>query len=148
VILYDPVRDQVVMVEQFRIGAVALGQGAWLIEPAGGLVAAGCDPAQAGLREVREETGCRAWGIEPIASFYVSPGFTTQRLHLFCALTDASSATGHHGLPGEEEDTRVVVLDADHAIAGIGAGRVNTMPAIMALQWLAMNRPRLRVVGG
>jgi ADP-ribose pyrophosphatase len=148
VMLYDPIRDQVVMVEQFRVGALGLGRGAWLVEPAGGVIAAECDPAQAGLREVHEETGCPAWGIESIASFYVSPGFTTQRLHLFCALTDASAAAGHHGISAEGEDTRVIVLEADHAIAGIGGGRMDTMPAIMALQWLALNRGRLRAVRG
>jgi ADP-ribose pyrophosphatase len=148
VMLYDPILDQVVMVEQFRIGAMAFGRGAWLVEPAGGVVAPDCDPARAGLREVSEETGCLAWDIELIANFYVSPGFTNQRLHLFCALTDASAAAGHHGLLAEGEDTRVVVLDADHAIAGIGTGRMDTMPAIMALQWLALNRQRLRAFAG
>lgn len=144
VLLYDPVADRVVLVEQFRIGALELGQGAWLVEPAGGVVAPGSDPAEVALREALEETGCRAWGIEPIASFHVSPGFATQRLHLFCARTDAALAGGVHGVIGEGEDTRVLVLDASHAIAGIGAGRLDTMPVIMALQWLALNRPRLR----
>lgn len=143
VLLYDARLDQVVMVEQFRIGGLASGN-AWLIEPAGGVIPPGCDPVSAGLREVREETGCEAWGIEPIASFFVSPGFTSQRLHLFCARTDASGAVGSHGLAAEGEDTRVVILDACHAIEGIGAGRLDTMPAIMALQWLALNRTRLR----
>ena len=143
VLLYDARLDQVVMVEQFRIGGLASGN-AWMVEPAGGVIPPGCDPISAGLREVREETGCEAWGIEPIASFFVSPGFTSQRLHLFCASTDASRAVGSHGLAADGENTRVVVLDACHAIAGIGAGRLGTMPAIIALQWLALNRTRLR----
>lgn len=148
VLLYDAARDQVVMVEQFRIGALELGQGAWLVEPPGGVVEPGCDPAAVALREAREETGCAAWGIEPIASFHVSPGVTAQRLHLFCARTDASQAGGVHGLPGEGEDIRVLVLDAGHAIAGLGAGRLDTMTAIIALQWLALHRQRLRADQG
>jgi ADP-ribose pyrophosphatase len=148
VLLYDPLRDQVVMVEQFRVGALELGQGAWLVEPAGGVVDPGCDPAEVALREAREETGCDAWGIEPIASFHVSPGVSAQRLHLFCACTDASRAGGVHGVPGEGEDIRVLVLDACHAIAQIGATRLDTMPAIIALQWLALNRQRLRTRRG
>jgi ADP-ribose pyrophosphatase len=147
VLLYDPARDQVVMVEQFRIGALDRGQGAWLVEPAGGVVEPGCDPAKVALREALEETGCVAWGIEPIASFHVSPGVTAQRLHLFCACIDASQAGGVHGIAGEGEDIRVLVLDADHAIAGIGTGRLDTMTAIMALQWLALHRKRLRSGG-
>lgn len=144
VLLYDPVRDLVVMVEQFRIGALELGRGAWLVEPPGGIVEPGCDPAGVALREAREETGCLAWDIEPIASVHVSPGFSTQRLHLFCARTDASQAAGVHGVSDEGEDIRVLVLDAGHAIASIGAGRLDTMPVIIVLQWLALNRQRLR----
>ena len=147
VLLYDPARDQVVMVEQFRIGALELGRGAWLVEPPGGVVDPGCDPAEVALREAREETGCAAWGIEPIASVHVSPGVAAQRLHLFCARIDASQAGGVHGLSGEGEDIRVLVLDAGHAIAAIGAGRLDTMPAIITLQWLALNRRRLRAGG-
>ena len=144
VLLYDPARDQVVMVEQFRIGALELGLGAWLVEPPGGIVEPGCDPAEVALREAREETGCAAWGIEPIASFHVSPGVAAQRLHLFCARIDASQAVGVNGVSGEDEDIRVLVFDAVHAIASIGAGRLDTMPVIIVLQWLALNRQRLR----
>jgi ADP-ribose pyrophosphatase len=147
VLLYDPVCDRVVMVEQFRIGALELGRGAWLVEPPGGVVEPGCDPAEVALREAREETGCNAWGIEPIASVHVSPGLAAQRLHLFCARIDASQAGGVHGISAEGEDIRVLVLDAGHAIAGIGAGRLDTMPAIITLQWLALNRQRLRSGG-
>jgi len=147
-LLYDPRRDQVVMVEQFRVGAMGLGRGAWLIEPAGGVVEAGCEPRDVAVREALEETGCMAWNVEPIASFHVSPGIAAQRLHLFFACTDASQACGVHGIPEEGEDIRVLVLDADHAISGIGTGRVDTMAAIIGLQWLALNRPRLRAAGG
>ena len=144
VLLYDAVRDQVVLVEQFRIGALELGRGAWLVEPAGGVVESGADPAAAALREALEETGCLAWDIEPIASVHVSPGVAAQRLHLFCARVDASQAGGLHGNRAEGEDIRALVLDAVHAIAGIGAGRLDTMAAIISLQWLALNRQRLR----
>jgi ADP-ribose pyrophosphatase len=148
VLLYDPVRDQVVMVEQFRVGAVDLGQGAWLVEPPGGVVEPGSDPAEVALREALEETGCTAWSVEPIASFHVSPGTTVQRLHLFFACTDASQAGGIHGIASEGEDIRVLVLDADHAITSIGTGRLDTMAAIIGLQWLALNRQRLRSADG
>jgi hypothetical protein len=63
---------------------------------------------------------------------------------LFCARIDASQAAGVHGAADEGEETRVLVLDAVHAIAGIGAGRLDTMPVIIALQWLALHRQRLR----
>lgn len=144
VLLYDPCRDLVVMVEQFRIGALECESGAWVAEPPGGLVAPGDDPAAVAVREAHEETGCSVTDIQPIASFHVSPGVSAERLHLFCGRTDASRAGGIHGLAAEGEDIRVLVLDAKQALADVQAGRMGTMTAIIALQWLALNRQRLR----
>lgn len=145
VLLYDPCRDQVVMVEQFRIGALECGPGAWVVEPPGGVIAPGDDPAAVAVREAQEETGCRVTALEPIASFHVSPGVAAERLHLFCGRTDASRAEGIHGLAAEGEDIRVLVLDAKQALADVRAGRLETMTATIALQWLALNRQRLRL---
>jgi ADP-ribose pyrophosphatase len=144
VLLYDPCRDQVVMVEQFRIGALECGPGAWVVEPPGGVVGEGCDPATVAVREAREETGCIATDLEPIASFHVSPGVAAERIHLFCGRTDAAQAGGIHGVASEGEDIRVLVLDASQAMAGIQTGRMGTMTAIITLQWLELNRRRLR----
>jgi ADP-ribose pyrophosphatase len=144
VLLYDPCRDQVVMVEQFRIGALESGSGAWVVEPPGGVVAAGDDPAAVAMREAHEETGCIATDIQPIASFHVNPGVAAERLHLFCGRTDASHAGGIHGLAAEGEDIRVLVLDAEQALADVRDNRMDTTTAIIALQWLALNRQRLR----
>jgi len=144
VLLYDPSRDQVVMVEQFRIGALECGPGAWVMEPPGGVVAAGEDPATVAVREAREETGCLVTDLQPIASFHVSPGVAAERMHLFCGRTDATSAGGIHGLAFEGEDIRVLVLDAPQALDHLRTGRMDAMTAIIALQWLELNRPRLR----
>ena len=144
VLLYDPCRDQVVMVEQFRIGAMECGPGAWVVEPPGGVIASGESPAAVAVREAEEETGCRITDLEPIASFHVSPGVAAERLHLFCGRTDATRAEGIHGLAAEGEDIRVLVLDVNQALADLRAGRMDTMTAIIALQWLALNRKCLR----
>jgi ADP-ribose pyrophosphatase len=146
ILLYDPSRDQVVMVEQFRIGALECGPGAWVVEPPGGVVAAGEDPATVAVREAREETGCLVTDVQPIASFHVSPGVAAERIHLFCGRTDATSAGGIHGLASEGEDIRVLVLDAPQALDDVRTGRMDTMTAIIALQWLELNRPRLRAI--
>jgi len=144
-ILYDPMLDQVVMVEQFRIGALEHGQGAWTLEPVGGVLKAAEDAREVVRREAMEEAGCEILDLEPIGAYHVSPGTSAARIRLFCGRIDAARAKGIHGLTEEGEDTRVVVMSTEQAIGELYSGRINTSAAIIAIQWLAMNRYRLRV---
>jgi ADP-ribose pyrophosphatase len=144
-ILYDPVLDQVVMVEQFRIGALEHGQGAWTLEPVGGVLKAAEDAREVVRREAMEEAGCEILDLEPIGAYHVSPGTSAARIRLFCGRVDAGRAKGIHGLAEEGEDTRVAVMNTEQAMGELYSGRINTSAAIIAIQWLAMNRDRLRV---
>ncbi len=144
VLLYDPRRDQVVMVEQFRIGALEGPAGPWMLELAAGYVEEGESLEGVAHREVAEETGCRVEALEPIASYHVSPGSDTEIIHLYCARVDAESAEGVHGLADEGEDIRVRVFSFDEAQARIADGTINSATPILALQWLALHRDTLR----
>lgn len=139
-LLYDPLRDQVVMVEQFRIGALEHGRWAWTLEPVGGVLNSGEDVFDAVRREAMEEAGCDVSDLIQVGSYHVSPGTAADRIRLFCGRVDASRAAGIHGVHEEGEDTRVAVVDAEQAIRGLYSGRIDTSAAIIALQWLAMNR--------
>jgi ADP-ribose pyrophosphatase len=143
-ILYDAVRDQVVMVEQFRIGALEHGRGAWTLEPVGGILRAGEDAGEVVRREAMEEAGCEILDLEPIGAYHVSPGTSADRVRLFCGRVDAARAGGIYGLSEEGEDTRVVVIDAEQAIRQLYTGKIDASAAIIAVQWLAMNKNRLR----
>lgn len=144
VLLYDPVRDMVVLVEQFRIGAMDAGQGGWVLETVGGYVPPGEDPQAVARREVREETGCDVGELEYICEFYVSPGFSTERIRLFCGSIDAGGAGGVHGLPEEGEDILVRVVPAADAIRSAGVPPFDSTSLIIGLQWLAINGRSLR----
>ncbi len=144
VLLYDPDHDQVVLIEQFRIGALEAGERAWLLEVIGGIVD-GDEPAETvARREAMEEAGCEIRELVPICRFLVSPGYTSERNSLFCGRVDASAAGGIHGLAEEGEDIRVRVLSAEAALAELYGGRADSTSIVIALQWLAMNRQRLR----
>jgi ADP-ribose pyrophosphatase len=144
VLLFDPDLDVVVLVEQFRIGALDGEQGAWVLETVGGYVPPGERPEAVARREVREETGCEVRELERICEFYVSPGFSTERIDLFCGRIDAANAGGVHGLPEEGEDILVRVLPAADAIKAAGTPPFDSTSLIIALQWLAINGQRLR----
>jgi ADP-ribose pyrophosphatase len=145
-ILYDPGSDQVVMVEQFRIGALEEGPGAWTLEPVGGVLGDGEDPEEVVRREAREEAGCEIGPLETIGTYHVNPATTADKVRLFCGCVTAPPEDGVYGLDSEDEETRVAVIAANQAIHGLFSGRLGTASAIIAIQWLAMNRERIRKV--
>jgi ADP-ribose pyrophosphatase len=144
VLPYDPVRDQVVLIEQFRIGALEAPGGPWLLEIVAGVIDAAETPEEVIRREAIEESGCTIQEIVPICEYLVSPGGTSERLTVFCGKVDASGVGGTHGLADEGEDTRVVVLGFAEAVAHLQAGKINAAAPIIALQWLMLNRAQLR----
>jgi ADP-ribose pyrophosphatase len=138
------VRDQVVFIEQFRIGALEAPGGPWLLEIVAGVIDAAETPEEVIRREAIEESGCTIEAIVPICEYLVSPGGTSERLTVFCGKVDASGVGGTHGLADEGEDTRVVVLGFAEAVAHLQAGKINAAAPIIALQWLMLNRAQLR----
>ena len=147
-LLFDPDRDQVVLIEQFRIGAMDHPDGAWVLEVIGGVIDENESPEEVAFREAVEEAGCRIRELVPICDFMVAPGTSTEHIHLFCGRVDASEAAGIHGVDEEGEDIRVEVLDAERAIDELYGGRINSTSSIIAMQWLALNRERLRELWG
>lgn len=143
-ILYDPLSDRIVMVEQFRIGALEHGRGAWTLEPVGGVLNHGEGAELVVRREAMEESGLEIQELEYVCTYHVSPGTAADRVRLFCGRVHADEAFGVHGLMDEGEETRVKVIDADQAISGLSTGLVDTSSAIICIQWLALNRERLR----
>jgi len=144
VMLYDPIRDEVGLIEQFRIGAYAAGWQPWLIEVVAGIIDEGETPEQVAIREAWEEAGAVITQLEPVCRYLVSPGGTTESMEIFCARVDASKLSGVHGLAHEGEDIRVFTVAADEAISWISSGKIANSMTIIALQWLALNRDRLR----
>lgn len=144
VLLYDPERDEVVLIEQFRVGARDDPTGPWLLEIVAGLIEPGETPEQVARREALEEAGCTVTDLLPITTFYVSPAKTSQRTWLYCGRVDASRAGGVHGLAHEGEDIRVVCMPADDAIALVERGRADSAWPLIALLWFARERDALR----
>ena len=144
VLLYDPRLDQVVLVEQFRIGAVGLEARPWVLETVGGFVPEGESDESVARREAVEEANCAIGRLERICEFMVSPGISVDRIVLFCGEVDSAKAAGVHGLDHEGEDIRVVVMTADEALGELYSGRANSTSILVALQWLALNRLELR----
>lgn len=141
---YDPALDRVVLIEQFRVGAMKDPTGPWLLEVIAGLMEEGESPEQVARREAMEEAGLTVGRLEPISRFYATPAKSSELSHLFCGEVDASGAGGVHGLAHEGEDIRVLPMPAEEAFALLDAGRIDSAWPIIALMWLRANRARLR----
>ena len=141
---YDPRRGKVVLIEQFRAGALDDREGPWLIECVAGVIEEGEVEEEVALRECVEEAGCDIERLETISHYYVSPGGTSEHCSLYCGLVDSEGVGGIHGLPHEHEDIRVLVIDSQQAYAWLREGRIRSSATIIALQWLELNEKRLR----
>ena len=144
VLPYDPSLDALVLIEQFRIGALQAPGGPWLTEIVAGIIDPGEQPEQVVRREATEEAGLTLGRCEFICDYLVSPGGTSERIALFCGEVDASGAGGVHGLADEGEDIRVTRVAYGDALRMLDDGVLNSASAIIAMQWLMMNRQRLR----
>jgi ADP-ribose pyrophosphatase len=143
-LLYDPILDKVVLIEQFRIGALNDPESPWLIEVVAGILNPKEKPSDLIVRETEEEAGLEVLDLHFMYQYWVSPGGSTEHLTLFCAKVDASRASGIHGLPDEGEDIRILVVSPEEAYQALEKGKIKNAPTIIGLLWLQLNKELLR----
>jgi ADP-ribose pyrophosphatase len=143
VLPYDPEREQVVLVEQFRLGALERDCEPWLLEPVAGMIDAGESAPEVARREAREEAGLELLDLIPIGSYYPSPGGSSETCAAFVARIDSRGAGGLFGLADHGEDVRAHVVPLATALAWLNHGRIGVASTIISLQWLALHRADL-----
>ena len=146
---YDPWTDQVVVIEQFRLPALAAGVAPVMVELPAGLCDGEETPEATIHRETQEEMGLSADRLVPIADVVLTPGGSDERCTLFAGRVRAPHAgpggvAGQGGLADEHEDIRVRVIAADEAIGNALDGRYANSVTVIGLLWLAARRDRLR----
>lgn len=148
VLPYDPKKDVVVLVEQFRIGAHAAGLPAWELETVAGIIEQGETAEQVARRETTEESGLTVTDLVPVAHYLSSPGGSSETVEVFCGRVDASDAGGVHGLAHEGEDIQVHVVKYSELERMVFGGRIRNAMTLIAAQWLVLNRAELRKLWG
>ena len=142
----DPGRDEVVLLRQFRLAAhLANGRGN-LVEIVAGHVEADEQPAEAARRECVEEIGVAPGLLVELFTYLTSPGMSDEEITLFLGVVDASGVPQRAGAAAEHEETVPMRIPIDAALTALAAGTVRNGPLIIALQWLALNRGRLREI--
>ncbi len=141
---YDPVRDEVVLIEQFRAAAMTAGAEPWLVEIVAGIIEDGETAEDVARRETVEEAGCEVTDIVPVMDVFTTPGGSSERIAIFVGRVNTQGVGGIHGLADEGEDIRVFTESLDAALARLANGGIVNLIAIAALQWLALNREEIR----
>ena len=144
VLLYDPHTDKVVLIEQFRAGAILQPDRAWLVEIVAGAIEKGETAEEVAYRESLEEAGCKIQELMVINEFYTTPGCSAERITLFCGKIDSAQVGGIYGLDHEDEDILVRAVDFDEAYRMVEDNEIESGIPIIAIQWLALNRKKLK----
>jgi ADP-ribose pyrophosphatase len=135
-VLHNAAQGTLLFVRQFRYSTYENGPG-WLLETVAGIVEPGQTPEESVIREVREETGYRIRDLEPVSVFYLTPGGSSERIHLFYA--EVETAAREHeggGLAEEGEDIEVVELTLEQVWQALDRGAIADAKTIVGLQWL------------
>ena len=143
VIAYDEATDCVVLLEQFRIGAMHQAPDPWMFEIVAGMIDTDETPEQVAKREAREEAGLDLHHIELVSHYLASPGASTEEVFLYYAPTDLSCVGGDYGLSEEDEDIRVSVVPAEKAFEMMDKRIIKNALSIIGLQWLKLKRAGL-----
>ncbi len=145
VVPYDPSKDTLVVLEQFRIGAVGAEQSPWLLEFVAGMYDSVNESAeQVAHRELAEEAGLTTTQLHYALTYLSTPGGCTERITIFIALVDSDTAATHGGLASEHEDIRVHVLPFADVVQLLDDGKINNAATVIGLQWLQLHKHRFQ----
>lgn len=138
VLPFDPDTGQVVLIQQFRLGALEQDD-PWLLEAVAGIIEKDESAENMVERELKEEAGLILKDLLPIYQYWTSPGGTNEHMSLFLGRVDASDAKGVYGAVDEGEDINVITMSLEEAYNCIETGKINNAMTIIALQWLKLH---------
>ncbi|MDO6445564.1 NUDIX domain-containing protein [Colwellia sp. 1_MG-2023] len=143
---YDPVLDQVVLIEQFRPGALRAGDTPWMLEFIAGMFEEGEQPVDVAIREAKEEANLdvEAKNVTKVMKYLSSPGGMSEAIYLYLATVDSRNVGGVYGLEEEGEDILVHVVKRTQALELLSQGKIANAATVIGLQWLALNHKSIQ----
>lgn len=138
ILLYNRVKQTVILTRQFRFPVFVNGHDGYLIEAAAGLLD-NMDPENRIKAEAEEETGYRIDNVQKVFEAFMSPGSVTEKLYFYIAEYQADDKVSQGGgIEAEGEDIEVLELTLDDALASIASGRIVDGKTIMLLYHVAL----------
>ncbi|RUO60509.1 NUDIX domain-containing protein [Pseudidiomarina insulisalsae] len=145
VLPYDIKRDRLVVLEQFRIGALEQEDSPWLIEFVAGMIDKPDESAETvAHRELEEEAGLQTDKLHYALTYLSTPGGCTEKISVYVAEVDSSKASNHGGLASENEDIRVHSLPRQDVVDLLEQGKINNAASVIGLQWLQLHLEQIR----
>jgi len=148
VILYDTKQDKLLLIEQFRVGALRAAETPWMLEFVAGMFSSHESVIDVAIRETKEEANIDLAPdvVKPVMKYLSSPGGMSECIHLYWAPFDSSLVTpgSIYGLEKENEDILLHIISRSDALELLKKGDICNAATIIGLQWLAMNYKNLR----
>ena len=144
VLPYDPATDSLVLIEQFRPGAIRADDSPWMLELIAGVVETGERDEEVVHREAMEEAACELSELLPIATVFPSAGACTEQVRLYCGRVTTAAIGELRGLQEEGEDILVHSVPRTDALQMLAEDRIPNGHTLIALQWLHIHGASLR----
>ena len=139
VLPYDPVKREIVLIQQFRPGTIAKEFNNYLYEIVAGIIDSGEKAEDTAKRECLEETGCKIKKITPIQGYFPAPGSSESFYHLFLGEIDTFEGERVMGLESENEDILVKSYKLSDVKDMMEKGEILNGLTLIALQWFFLN---------
>jgi ADP-ribose pyrophosphatase len=144
-LLYDPRRDEVVLIRQFRAGAHVAGRHPWTWEIVAGIMEEAESAEDMIRREAIEEAGLTVVdAMMPIHNVLLTPGACSEACRMFLGRVDTTNAGGVFGLVAEGENILVKAIPFAEARAMLDRDEIDNAVTVICLQWLALHRDEVR----
>ena len=144
VLPYHPATDSLVLIEQFRPGAMRGQDSPWMLELIAGIVEVGETEQDVAHREAMEEAGCELSELQPIATVLPSAGACSEQVQLYCGRLDDPVVPGVHGLAEEGENILVHSVPVADAFGLLAQNLIPNGHTLISLLWLQNNIHSLR----
>lgn len=134
ILLHDVALKRIILVKQFRVGAVN-DENPWLVELPAGMIEANEAPEDVATRESQEETGLLPTKLHQICEYYNSAGGSSEKTTIYYVQVDSSNVAEFAGLATENEDIKVLAVPEQEFIASVKGGEYKTSSLLIAGHW-------------
>ena len=132
---YDPIKKEIILIQQFRAGVLSRYDENYLLEIVAGIIDEGENPEETAIRECFEETGCQVKKIQHIQSYFPAPGSSESYYHLYLGEIQAFDGERIKGLEKENEDILVKSFKIDEVRQLLKQKKIMNGVTLIALQW-------------
>lgn len=134
---FNPKTQMVVLLQQFRVGAMLKAENPWLVEMIAGIMdEEDKDPLDTAIRESKEEANIEYYQTHKMCAYYPSPGGSNEKLHCYLGLFEGDYSEGIHGLPSEGENIRAFPCSLSQALKWLEEGKIDNASTVISLMWL------------